>query len=370
LGATGESMSEEARIRLIDDLSQRQFIVFAGAGIPHESNPPITWKQLLAAFKIAEPELAARDIDKVNESEYPGYAQEIFEALRGEGRESRYYEILREKLQATNARCSIQQLDIIDTARHAVTTNFDESLKNAMVRKLEGRVDTNTVQILPELEQIALNKDYSVSYLHGSTDEKFIVFKTDDYITFYPTQSGNNRGNDNLEQFLRNLYVERTIVFIGVSFNDKCLLDALRIFYSRVKQNDEVGRETKGSYKSKLNNIQHYAFMRKDMGIKAEEKRCRDQGNAGSEEQIEEEIEQERENRRELLAKLKIKVVTYEEHVEWTEWFKEIREKRRKSLEREKGVLSYFEEPKIHGNFFLFLKNLGRWIGKMFKVDR
>ena len=234
---------QEARNKLIDDLSKRKFIVFAGAGIPIESGPPITWKELLATFKEKESELAARSIDEVGENEYPDYAQEIFEELREKGKESRYYEILREKLRATNARCSIQQREIIATAQHVVTTNFDESFKNAIERELEDKENTNIIQSLLDLKLRALNADYSVSYLHGSTDEKCIVFKTDDYNMFYPSQSENDKGNDNLEQFLRHLYEERRIVFIGVSFNDRYLLKALNIIYNRLKQNDEVGRD-------------------------------------------------------------------------------------------------------------------------------
>lgn len=329
---------------IIADLAKRDFIVFTGAGVPMESGPPITWKGLLATFKEKEPELATRDIDEVGEDEYPDYAQEIFEALRGKGRESRYYEILREKLQATNARCSIQQRDIIDTARHVVTTNFDDSFKNAMERELEGSKDTNTMQSLLDLQLRALNTDYSVSYLHGSTNEKCIVFKTEDYTTFYPSQSENDRGNDNLEQFLRHLYEERTIVFIGVSFNDKYLLNAMNIFYNRVKQNDEVGREKKDSYKSKLDNIQHYAFMPEDMGIKDRE-RCLGKDYNISEQQVD--IEKVRKSRRELLKELKIKVVPYQEHVEWTDWLADIRKEHRKAkVEKQKqhNVLS-IENP-------------------------
>lgn len=333
---------------MIDDLAERDFIVFAGAGIPHESKPPITWEELLAAFRIAEPELATRDINNVGEHEYPDYAQEIFEALRGRGRESRYYEILREKLQATNARFSSEQRDIIETAKRVVTTNFDDSFTNAMERELEGKGEkaTRTMQSLPDLQITVLNTDYSVSYLHGRTDEKCIVFKTEDYTTFYPSQSENDRGSDNLEQFLRHLYEEQTIVFIGVSFNDKYLLNALNGFYDRVKQNDEVGREKKVSYKSKLDDIQHYAFMPEDMGIKAEEKYRSEKSNI-SEEQIDKEIEKERNNRREVLGELKIQVVMYKKHLEWTDWFRSIRDRRR----RARKVSEYVKDPSKEGDY-------------------
>jgi hypothetical protein len=352
---------------MIADLAERKFVVFAGAGIPNGDGKSISWMELLEAFNQAEPSLGVPNVKEVKESEYDDYAQQVFDALRCAQREDRYYEILREKLSATNARFSSQQRDIIETAQHVVTTNFDDSFKNAMERELEGRKDTSIMKSLPDLQLIALNANYSVSYLHGSTDEKCIVFKTEDYTTFYPSQSENNRGNDNLEQFLRHLYEERTIVFIGVSFNDKYLLNALNSFYNRVKQNDEVAREKKASYEPKLDNIKHYAFMPEDMGIKAKD-RGRNEKSDISEERIEKEIKKVRENRRELLEKLKIKVVTYKKHLEWPEWFKELREKRRNSLQREKGV--FFEEPKVNGKFFLFLKNLVKRITKIFKVAR
>jgi len=326
----------------IEYLAKRDFIVFAGAGVPPESAPPITWKDLLAAFKEKEPDLAARDIDKVRENEYPAYAQEIFNALQTMGRESRYYEILREKLRATNARCSLQQRDIIETAQHVVTTNFDDSFKNAMDRELEGSEDLKIVQILPDFRLSALNTGYSVSYLHGNTNEECIVFKTEDYTTFYPSQSENDNGNDSLEHFLRCLYTERTIVFIGVSFNDEYLLNALTRTCNRIKQNDEVGRKKKVGYKSKVEEIQHYAFMPEDMGIKAEERYWK-KGDGISEQQIEE----ERNRRKELLAELKINVITYKEPVEWTDWFKDIRERRKKPKQGKTDVFSVEDPSKV-----------------------
>ena len=328
---------------MIADLAKRDFnfIVFAGAGIPHESKPPITWKQLLAAFKKEEPELAAREIDKVGEDEYPDYAQEIFDTLRKMGRESRYYEILGKILEATHSLYSGEQRDIIETAKHVVTTNFDDSFKRGLERELEGDgTSTFKVQELPDLRIKALYNNYSVSYLHGRTCKECIVFKKDDYEIFYPSQRENNIGNDNLEQFLRYLYEEQTMVFIGVSFNDKYLLNALNRIYKRVKQNDEVGREKKVRYKSKLDNIQHYAFMPQNMGIKAKERR-REKDDSISEQQI----EKERNSKREIFAELRIKIVSYQNYKDWISWLSAIREGSRKLKRGKRGVFSIIEYP-------------------------
>ena len=322
---------------MITDLANREFIVFAGAGIPNGDGKAISWRELLKAFKEAEPNKVIRDINEVIESKYPDYAQEVFEALG----KNRYDEILKKKLQAKNARFSSQQRDIIETAKHVVTTNFDDSFEEGLKRELEGRQDTHFTQSLPDLRLTAFYTNYSISYLHGRTNEECIVLKTEDYSTFYPSQAGSSGGNDNLEQFLRHLYEEHTILFIGVSFNDKYFFNALDIFYNRVKQNDEVGRREKKTYKSKLDGIQHYAFMQENMGIKAEE-RCRDEGDSISEQQIEE----ERKRKIERLDELKIKVVAYKEHLQWTDWFREIRICRRRKKEK-KDVFSILKDPGI-----------------------
>lgn len=309
---------------MIADLAERDFIVFAGAGIPNESNAPITWKKLLVEFKIAEPELVTLDIDKVGEDGYPDCAQEIFEALHGKYGEDRYYEILSGRLKATSSDYSGEQRDIIETAKHVVTTNFDGSFGRAMERELEGKEYTHAIQSLPDLRLITLNTEYSVSYLHGSTGERCIVFKTDDYTTFYPSQSQEKGGNDNLEQFLRHLYEERTIVFIGVSFNDKYVLNAMRAFYNRVKQNDGVGIQQKGNYELKLNRIQHYALMNDNIGIESEK------NSLPKDERVEQLVKEEREKKIKSLEEMRIKVVTYQQHVEWTNWFRILREKKRR----------------------------------------
>ena len=59
--------------------------------------------------------------------------------------------------------------------------------------------------------------------------------------------------------------------------------------------------------------------MREDMGIEAG-KTCMKAGD-----DTEQLTEENRKRKMEFLDDLKIKVVPYGEHVEWTDWFKEIR---------------------------------------------
>ncbi|MEK0326362.1 MAG: SIR2 family protein, partial [Nitrosopumilus sp.] len=172
-------------------------------------------------------------------------------------------------------------------------------------------------------------------------NENCIVFRTEDYATFYPSQSGSSKGNDNLEQFLRRLYEDYTIVFVGVSFNDEYLLNALNQFYNRVKQNDEVGREKKVSYKSILDSINHYALLQEDMGLMANRN---ERGKNGSISDQQVEVKRKRKSKRERLEECKINIVTYKDHVDWTDWFADIRKLARKHKTSHQNV-SIFEDP-------------------------
>jgi len=74
--------------------------------------------------------------------------------------------------------------------------------------------------------------------------------------------------------------------------------------------------------------------MLEDMGIKVREP-CRDKDYNKSEQQVD--IVKERKSKRELLEELKIKVVTYQEHVDWLDWFEDIRKEHRKAeVEKQK----------------------------------
>ena len=165
------------------------------------------------------------------------------------------------------------------------------------------------------------------------------MFKKDDYNTFYPSQSGNGKGNDNLEQFLRHLYEEQTIVFIGVSFNDRYLLNRLSRFYEKVKQNDEVGKKMKDSYEPKLDKIKHYAFMSDEIIKTGERYRSKDDNVSNQKK-----ADGEKKRKREILEELRIEVVSYQKHRDWIDWFAAIRKRQREGKQKLHSVLS-IEDP-------------------------
>jgi len=316
--------------KVIEDLARKEFVVFAGAGVVGETGISPSWKRLLEKFKEDEPDSVDENLDEIDENEYPRLAQRIFERLRIANKENRYYEMLRDGLRATNANYSAQEIDIVETSKHVLTTNFEGTFESALTRVLEGKQNcTRAIQSLPELKYDALSKEYSVSYLHGRVDERCVVFKEDDYKAFYPSQFGNQTGTDNLEILLRNIYGERTIVFVGFGFNDIYLLGALQKIRMDLERNDAEGKRQKESYRPLIGNIQHYACLpefciEREKAIFTEKNKGRD----GMENYLAKKQKQNDE-RNNILAEVGIKVLRYKQHKDWMDWFTRIRENRR-----------------------------------------
>jgi hypothetical protein len=314
----------------IKDLSQRDFVVFAGAGIVGDTGVPPSWKKLLEAFKEDEPSIEIGNLDKIDEYQYPEIAQKIYEALDDQKRKGRYFEILKRRLQTTNSNYSSPQFDIVDTARHVVTTNYDDTFEHAMHRVLEwNQGQSHATQSLPELRVNALTNTYSVSYLHGRVNEECLVFKNNDYRKFYPSQFGVPDGCDNLERFLRYIYEERTIVFVGFSFWDNCFLKAIQEIHSDLARNDAVGKVEKPSYLAELDRIKHYALL-PEPNFEDEEKIIKeiDENELGTKESIRARRIIWFRKLEERLPALNIKILSYKKHKEWTEWFRQIRDLR------------------------------------------
>lgn len=318
--------------QLIQDLSQKDFIVFAGAGIVGTTGVRPSWKRLLERFEEEEPNAIDADLNQIREDGYPEIAQKIFNTLRKrEGNDERYHEILKEGLHAKDAEYSSQELDIVDTAGRVITTNFNDSFECALNRVLEGHDGSiRVVQSLPNLVIRSLAEKYSVSYLHGRIDEKCVVFKEDDYKTFYPSLFGENDGCDNLEKFLRCAYEEYTLVFVGFSFTDRCFLKAPQEIHKTLERNDATAKGMMPGYRPVLGRICHYACLRK---FDEESERNSLIKSGCSLEEAARIVDGRRKWNAELdmvLDSVRIKVMRYKEHIEWTQWFARIRDIRRR----------------------------------------
>ncbi len=83
---------QKARSELIDDLSQRDFIIFAGAGVS-EPTGILLWKELLKALNEIQP-LTGVTIDDVEDFQYPNIAQMLFDKFAKNGNAEEYKKII------------------------------------------------------------------------------------------------------------------------------------------------------------------------------------------------------------------------------------------------------------------------------------
>lgn len=113
----------------VEDLSQKDFIVFAGAGVPEITKIP-TWKELLKAL-AQKIEITGIKIEEVDPYLYPEVAQMLFAMFDKKNRTQEYYNIIEEEVRPKAASHSILQQKIALASGRIVTTNYDDTFERA-----------------------------------------------------------------------------------------------------------------------------------------------------------------------------------------------------------------------------------------------
>jgi hypothetical protein len=320
-------MSTDIEKVTVELARRNDFVVFAGTGVSLEAGLP-TWEELLQALEKACFPQGTHKFG--NPDEFPGLAQRFYDRLKSEGREEDYKAILKEQLKPRKAFSTSQELEIVETTGRIVTTNFDATFEDAIRKIAPGCTDF--VQRLPVFDYSKMNRKYALTYLHGSSDD-YIILKTDDYDRFYPSISKTD-GSGALEDYLKHLYLNHTLVFIGCSFNDRYLKEAIRMIHRRLANDDAVHAEVVNHYIPRLESVQHYAFLQKYDQEREKERLRREEppgteryqeGLARIDAQLREETELDQ-----LLETVKIKVARYVYHIDWVRCFREIRDLRKK----------------------------------------
>jgi hypothetical protein len=266
---TDESMSEidtyktsiqEQRSQLVDDLSQRDFFVFAGTGVSEGSDVKL-WPAILKELNDNRPR-EEQDINLVDWDpyDYPEAAQILYGRYHRNGQTTKYYDIIKEQVRAHRWPFCFLQYEIIEVSGRIVTTNYDKTFEDAF----QSKQKTNTCQCLPDLACENVDKNNSTTYLHGNlfvgqTNE--IIFKTEDYAKYYTAQ--NDREESCVESLLSHLYqkTNEAIVFVGFSFDDRYILDALKRIYKKVENEHMAKLISDSGFRPYLSRIKHYALM-------------------------------------------------------------------------------------------------------------
>ena len=318
-------MRDENIMSIAKELAKKDFIVFAGAGVPRNAGVP-DWRSLLKALLETNP-LDNFDIDNANPEEFPDIAQKIFDSLKQENREDYYYEVIKNNIKPTEVPYSTEQFEIVTTTNWIVTTNFDTTFESAFKKKFQvERVSKSPyVENLPDFSMKNQFLRESIVYLHGRAEERFIIFKTDDYEKYYPSVSQKNGAKD-VEDYLKYIFKEYTIVFVGFSFNDFYVKTAFKNIYMELKRSDEIA-SAKPSYSPRLSKIHHYAFLKRiDFGnnkylIENHENFSPESEEYKKARELLESMKLDKE-----LESMNIKAVRYDEHIDWINCIRKIQE--------------------------------------------
>ena len=259
-----ESM-KKAESNLIDDLSKRDFIVFAGTGAPETTGVKL-WEKILIDLdeKQTNPD-SKLNIKAWDPYEYPELAQILYGRYLRKNETQRYYNIIKDNIQPTKEFYSQPQRLILCLSQKVVTTNYDDTFEKAF----EAECINATSQTLPALEYNKIVEN-SITYLHGkfSRDSTLpkIIFKTEDYAKYYPMLLDNELEAEEescVEKILRSIYESKTaLIFWGFSFGDRFVEKTLSRIYGEIKERTYTKSKGDGlPPQLTVDDICHYAIM-------------------------------------------------------------------------------------------------------------
>jgi len=289
------------------------FIVFAGTGLVAGTGISDSWKKLMQALA----EEVGVGIGGKSEDEYPDVAEDVYEKLRSEGKGQRYDDIIKEALTPTEIRWSPHAMEVIETTNWIVTTNFDNIIEASIFKRdaIKQRTSNPRIINLPNLEKVDGFDRETLTYLHGSAHNNYIILRRQQYDNYYPSVSGKN-GPTCIEEYLEFIYRNYPIVFVGFSFRDRYVRACFANIHARMAWQDEDASRQVG-YQRVLPNIpQHYALIRR---LRPEDYSKRENYDADCE--TYKKIQQD-------LKAININFIWYHNHIEWTQSFEKIRELR------------------------------------------
>ena len=246
---------------MIADLAERDFIIFAGAGMSKVTGVK-GWRELLEALNglVA---LEGVDIAKIDSLHFPEIAQMIYDRLERDGRIGEYYETIQECMKPTQCSWDSKHQKIIRASSSIVTTNIDGVFEKAITDILADKPQwlpsgqELSYQTLNNLDIEETTNPYHITYLHGRYDEKEIILKTCDYFKFYRIRNGGEPSK--LEKVLKDVFCRREgIVFVGFSFRDRFVLEAFEQGFRELKEEMENEKEIKEVCPK---DIRHYALL-------------------------------------------------------------------------------------------------------------
>ena len=199
-----------------------RIVFFAGAGASI-SLGLMSWKDLL--IEMDEEFKTNINIDDyINKFGYPETASAIYDKFNNR---EEYLNFLCKKLDIKFAKTRFNSTtkSIVNNFDTILTTNFDSSFERAFMdnnsvleKKGYEKINFKT-QSLPKFDTFEISKnEATIVYLHGSKDSRKFILRKEEYKAFYRTNY--NKEPSELEDFLKEIFKNFSVIFFGFSFND------------------------------------------------------------------------------------------------------------------------------------------------------
>lgn len=180
-------------------------VIFAGAGLSARFNLP-SWNKLVEdvikeidkkEFNVFLPVLEMKSMDSID----------VLEKLKSEHTKIKGY--IKDKFKIKSGDFTLHK-KLLDLSGQIITTNYDNAFESASNNSITPSVYTSSFNI----SQINKNGEQYIFKIHGSYTEpdNCILFK-EDYDKLYLTESA-------AKEKLKSIFAEKTILFLGFSFND------------------------------------------------------------------------------------------------------------------------------------------------------
>jgi len=245
-----DSQSRQNIIELIDCIRKEQCCVFVGAGLSRPAGYPL-WKDLIKNLKDETEKIEHKKIDDAGLKELE--RAELYSKIIGEEKFTKFIvDIFNPN--DNKQPCSQVHRDLVQMPFTAyVTTNFDCLLEDAFIEEGE-----KTSYDLYPLLQVTHLRDRRIFHIHGIIDYKDLEITKKSIILTKSYFDEAYSEDSELRRFLKSLYSDLTIMFVGFSLNEPYLMKILEV--SKIeydKKRDIAATRNMGT----LTEPKHYAFL-------------------------------------------------------------------------------------------------------------
>ena len=220
-------------------------VAFLGAGMASAFKDVPDWKGL---FDNLYEDFTGSKYLSHDKSDLSNLFSTLFGTLEYANKKA-FNEKVFEKVTSELGRYAEPQIEIANTFRCFVTTNYIEPVAHAFRSAKVIRATIPRITDKTELRSFFFKfpskeeRAYSITYLHGCTQIGFCILKEDDYSYFYPSINDNKAGCYVIENTLYKIFTENIVVFLGCSLEPR-----LKGIMSLVSQEKKPGLPMKMHY--------------------------------------------------------------------------------------------------------------------------